>query len=475
MAIIFTNLGASANPDINSSDDATSYANSSWSPPTSGFLIAYIYNGAAIQADTVAPTISGNNLTWTQIETRLGGTSRITLFAANLSGATAGVTTVDFGSIVQLGVRVSFFRAEGVDLTGGVAAAFVQTVKDGGTSAAPTLTLAAAGHADNRPIVGFYTAINQTATPRTNWTLVDDLALGSPPRALSTQWRADAFDTTASVTWAGSNSYGGIAAELKAVVSVTVHDLTARSIETGAPSLGKPSIAQTHTLGALSVEAGTPELGTPSIEQTHALGALNLETGAPTLGSPSLARALGVQTGAPVLGRPVLTEGVYIPPVRGVETGAPILGRPVLVDLGSTHVLAAQEVETGAPILESPALVDLGAPGVQEVETGAPQLGTPALQQVHTLGAADIVTAAPILGRPAIFSAAVIHELVPLSVQAGAPVLGRPSLLSLAPLSVQAGAPVLGRPSLQSAAVVVVVASQRRYIVPAENRILVIE
>ncbi len=475
MAITFSNLGASGNPDLNSATDATSYANTSWTPPASGVLIAYVLNSAATEAETVAPTISGNGLTWTQIDTRLGGTNRITLFGANLSGATTGVTTVSCGSSTQFGIRASFFHAEGVDLTGGVAAAFVQTVKAGGSALSPTLTLAAAGHADNRPISGFYVVSNETPTVRANWTLIDNLNGSNPNRTLVTQWRSDTFETTASITFAGSSGYGGMASELKAVVSATVHALTALSLETGAPGLGSPAIGQTHALGALGVETGTPTLGTPSIEQTHTLGALSLETGAPTLGSPSLARALGVQTGAPVLGRPVLTEGVYIPPVRGVETGAPILGRPVLVDLGSTHVLAAQEVETGAPILESPALVDLGAPGVQEVETGAPQLGTPALQQVHTLGAADIVTAAPILGRPAIFSAAVIHELVPLSVQAGAPVLGRPSLLSLVPRSVQAGAPILGRPSLLSAAVVVVVASQRRYIVPAENRILVIE
>lgn len=40
MAIAFVNDGASANPDINSSTDAAAYANSSWTPPTSGLIVA---------------------------------------------------------------------------------------------------------------------------------------------------------------------------------------------------------------------------------------------------------------------------------------------------------------------------------------------------------------------------------------------------------------------------------------------------
>ncbi len=217
MAIVFSNLGTSADPDINSATDATSYANSSWSPPTSGLAVVCVFNGGTLAADTVAPTISGNGITWTQIATRIGGTSRITLFGANLSGATTGVTTIDFAANTQLGVRASFFRAEGVDLTGGVAAAFVQTVLDGGTAQSPTLTLAAASHADNRPLSGFYVVANETPTARTNWTLVDTLSNINPSRTLSTQWRSDAFETTASITFAASSGYGGVAAELKAL------------------------------------------------------------------------------------------------------------------------------------------------------------------------------------------------------------------------------------------------------------------
>lgn len=39
MPLAFSNLGASANPDINDSTDAASYSNTSWTPPTSGLIV----------------------------------------------------------------------------------------------------------------------------------------------------------------------------------------------------------------------------------------------------------------------------------------------------------------------------------------------------------------------------------------------------------------------------------------------------
>ncbi|HSC87437.1 MAG TPA: hypothetical protein VLC09_09220, partial [Polyangiaceae bacterium] len=91
------------------------------------------------------------------------------------------------------------------------------------------------------------------------------------------------------------------------------HDLTAGSIETGAPTLGTPALAQRHALTTSAVAAGAPVLGSPTLRQRHALGAFSLAAGAPTLGAPSLAVsgphelvAVGLSTGAPRLGTPAL-------------------------------------------------------------------------------------------------------------------------------------------------------------------------
>lgn len=227
MSIVLANLGASANPDINNSANQTSYANSSWTPPVSGLIILFVLATRATGPDT--PTVSGNSLTWTQIGTTLdcgaGGTG-LSLFGANASGSAAGVTTIDFGANTQASCNASFFHATGVDLTGGVAAAFVQrptgTAVSGTTG---TVNLAAAASADNRPIVGFFHQANEAATERANWTEADDLAGSAGIRDLETQWRADAFETTATATWASSSAWGGIAAELKAEVGSPYSDL----------------------------------------------------------------------------------------------------------------------------------------------------------------------------------------------------------------------------------------------------------
>ncbi len=221
MTIAFANLGVDANPDINSATDATSYANSSWTPPTSGLILVYVTARRAAALDT--PTISGNSLTWTQIGTTLdasGANHGLSLFGANATGSAAGVTTVDFGGNTQLGCTVSFFHATGVDLTGGVAAAFVQRPSAIGSSTTGSIPLAAASAADNRPIVGWFHVVNEDTTPRTNWTELDDLGGAAHARRLETQYRDDAFETTASATWATNDNWGGIAAELKAEVVV---------------------------------------------------------------------------------------------------------------------------------------------------------------------------------------------------------------------------------------------------------------
>jgi len=220
MTIAFANLGASANPDIASTANATSYDNTSWTPPTSGLIVVFVSNRGNTDPENVAPTISGNGLTWTQIKTAVRGTSyRITLFGANASGSSAGVTTISFGSNTQQFCMASFFHATGVDLAGGVAAAFVQSPTSTGFGSASSVTLASAGHADNRPVFGCSQSTNIAQSPRTNWTEADDRTVTSPTDGLETQWRSDAFETTASSTWTQDEDWTAIAAELKATVA----------------------------------------------------------------------------------------------------------------------------------------------------------------------------------------------------------------------------------------------------------------
>lgn len=219
MALSFTNQGTSANPDINDDVDRSSYTNTSWTPPSSGLIVAFVFNRKTATPDT--PTMSGNSLTWTNIVTVQGVTdanNRATLFGANASGSTTGATTVDFGGVTQLGCFVSFFHVAGVDLSGGVAAAFVQSPTGQGAGTSASITLAAAGHADNRPISFFGHITNEVVTPRTNWTELDEFLGTAPLRGINSQYRGDTFETTASASWATSAPWVGIAAEIKATV-----------------------------------------------------------------------------------------------------------------------------------------------------------------------------------------------------------------------------------------------------------------
>lgn len=232
-AIAFTNEGTSANPDINDGSNCTnpcSYANTSWTPPTSGLIVVFVHNRGSTEAQGVVPTVSGNNITWTQIATVAHGTTAdvYTLFGADATSSSAGVTTFSYGSNLQLNMTASFFSISGVDLTGGVAAAFVQSPTTSGTNTSGSITLNAAGNSNNRAVSGWVHMAQEGSNFRgptgdgqgsTDWTEVDDMSGAGPARGIETQYRSDAFETTASSSWTTSSAYLGIAAEIKAAAS----------------------------------------------------------------------------------------------------------------------------------------------------------------------------------------------------------------------------------------------------------------
>jgi hypothetical protein len=219
----FANLGGSTTPDINDAADLSSYTGSSFTPPTAG--LAYIFVLSRVgNNDPNHPAVSGWGIDWIEIASIAhtgDNVSRLTLLAANLSGATAGALTVAFGGQTQQCCSALVAYATDVDLSGGVAAAFVQTPTSTatGTGTSGSVTLASASHADNRPIAGFWHRANEATTPRTNWTELDDIAGAGPTRGTETQYRADAFETTASASWSGNVAWLGIAAEIKGAVS----------------------------------------------------------------------------------------------------------------------------------------------------------------------------------------------------------------------------------------------------------------
>lgn len=228
MAIAVVNLGASSGappgvaPDINSGTDATSYTGSSFTPPTDGIALAFAHaRRAGVGADT--PVLSGWGLTWTQIGSTLSFVTDygIALFASILTGATVGALTANYSPNTEVGCILAVCQATGVDVSGGLAAAFVQQVTATGlVSGSGSITLASAGSADNRPVACFGHDVNEDTTPRTNWNELDDMKGAGHPRAIATQYRNDAFETTASASWTTATAnWGGMAVELKAAAT----------------------------------------------------------------------------------------------------------------------------------------------------------------------------------------------------------------------------------------------------------------
>lgn len=228
MSIYFTNLGQTtdfpaSNPDIGSGANATSYSNSSWTPPTYGLIFVFVGSRDNDGGTNTIPTMSGNNLTWTNIASiDVSGSRRLTLFGADAAGSTTGSTTVDFGATTQDSCMAMFAYAADADLSGGVAATFVQAPTNSGTSTTPNVTLSAAGNSANRPIFAF--AINPNATvtgstPATGWLELDDVTFGTHDGTtvlIETQCKTDSFDTSAGATQSNNVAWSAIAAEIKA-------------------------------------------------------------------------------------------------------------------------------------------------------------------------------------------------------------------------------------------------------------------
>ena len=268
MAIAFVNLGTNANPDINTGSNSSSYSNSSWTPPTDGIIYLWVQSRRNGGPDT--PTVSGNGIAWVQIGTTFdldGGGNGLSLFGAFASGATAGVTTVDFAGNTQTHCVMQFSQVTGADESGTIANTIVQNPTSSGSGASGSVTLAAAGSSDNRPISCFWHKKNEVSTQRTNWTELDDQNGTGQSRSVGSQYRSDAFEVTASASWTTSANWGGTAAEIKAVaggVTLVVQDAThSHAVEV-------PVLVQHHVLAA-NEAAHAQDAEVASLTQVHNL------------------------------------------------------------------------------------------------------------------------------------------------------------------------------------------------------------
>jgi hypothetical protein len=224
VAITFTNLGASTgttevNPDLRDVGDATSYANTSWSPPGSGIVFAFVLSGQNTVTDTAVDSFVHNGVAFTRIGTDLefsGGQRRVSMFAAFASLLSTGVTTVDFGTDTQIFCYVSFFQIEGADESGSISNAFIPATGTSGTDTSGSLTLAAPQNSDSRSIAAVGHVTNEVVTKGANFTQIDDMNGAGPALGWVSEFSTSQFETTADASWTTSSAWGAGGAEVKA-------------------------------------------------------------------------------------------------------------------------------------------------------------------------------------------------------------------------------------------------------------------
>ena len=227
MAITFTNLGTSSNPDLSTSSNLNVYTNSTWTPPTTGIILCAMQWRQNVH-DSEKPKISGHGLDWHLIAygDADSGSRSTALYAAFASGATPGVTTWDFEGRTGTHFNAQFCQVTGCYEGGTIYDAFVQAIYATGSGTSGSVSMPAAASSNDRPYALFSHGTVESNTPRKNCTELDDDGASD---CIQTQYRGDAMETTASATWATSETWIGLAFELREA-----------SVQTGITGLSMP-------------------------------------------------------------------------------------------------------------------------------------------------------------------------------------------------------------------------------------------
>lgn len=209
---------------VNTNIAATSFATASWTPTANRLLVVYV--GFSIAAGTaVAPTLSGNGLTWTFVRQGIGANpDGLAIYVALSTAApSTGALTIDFAGVSQTYCIAQVIEIDGADISGTALAAIIQN--DGTSPAAQaspfSRSFASVPQVSSRVMAGYYLTLNTAMTPRANWTeLFDAGNAAAPARELEIQWRSDVSEQTYSVSgWAGSVQFRAGAIEIKALTA----------------------------------------------------------------------------------------------------------------------------------------------------------------------------------------------------------------------------------------------------------------
>jgi hypothetical protein len=133
------------------------------------------------------------------------------------AGATTGAIAINLNgtSLSMDAVLLEFtgMNATGTNGSGAIAQSATNTATNG-TSL--SVTLAAFGNSNNRPVAFFNHRVVEATTPDSSYTELDDASHGGPPSGAQCEWHATAAETTPSASWLTAADGGGFAIEVKA-------------------------------------------------------------------------------------------------------------------------------------------------------------------------------------------------------------------------------------------------------------------
>lgn len=204
-----------------STANQTSYTTASITPTGSRLVIVSVTNAGD---DGVAPTLSGNGLTWAQIDTQTFDVigKRLTVFRSMGASPSTGAITIDFAGNTQAGCAWSVFEFDGIDTGGTNGSAAVGDTDKAEVLLATSITLSLSfASASNGACGAFAIDDNVAMTPDPNFAEIHEVQVndGADSMTNETQWIAT-NETSPSVSWTGNLQGAGIAFEIIAAGGV---------------------------------------------------------------------------------------------------------------------------------------------------------------------------------------------------------------------------------------------------------------
>ncbi len=170
------------NIDSKSASDTTSIVSNSITPASNALILAVVSQRTNISADPSDPTLTGNGLTWVEVNTVVYDTTstsrrRVSVFRAMGASPTTGSVTADFAGQANTHSILIIDQFANMDTSGtngsGAIVQSVTAVADGTPNTTLTATLAAFGNANNATYGGLAAAqtVGDTFTAGANFAI----------------------------------------------------------------------------------------------------------------------------------------------------------------------------------------------------------------------------------------------------------------------------------------------------------------